>query len=143
MAQTKRKLKAGIFSFFTGAGFLDLGFERAGFKPYLANEIDPKFAAVYRYSRERMGMPLPEFGLQEGDVCAYLEDPVMARDLRRKMETARKEVDIVGFIGGPPCPDFSVANANAQGESGKRGQLTRVYVDVVCRQNRISSSWRT
>ena len=134
MAQTKRKLKAGIFSFFTGAGFLDLGFERAGFKPYLANEIDPKFAAVYRYSRERMGMPLPEFSLQEGDVCAYLEDPVMARDLRRKMETARKEVDIVGFIGGPPCPDFSVANANAQGENGKRGQLTRVYVDVVCRQ---------
>ena len=32
--------KYGIFSFFTGAGFLDLGFEDAGFVPMMANEID-------------------------------------------------------------------------------------------------------
>lgn len=30
----------GIFSFFTGASFLDLGFEDAGFKTILANEVN-------------------------------------------------------------------------------------------------------
>jgi DNA (cytosine-5)-methyltransferase 1 len=36
----------GLFSFFTGAGFLDLGFEAAGFKTMMANEIDPDFSRV-------------------------------------------------------------------------------------------------
>ena len=34
------KTTFGIFSFFTGAGFLDLGFEDAGFKTILANEVN-------------------------------------------------------------------------------------------------------
>ena len=124
----------GFFSFFTGAGFLDLGFEDAGFKSYLANEIDPNFAAVYRYSHEQMRKPFPVYGLQEGDVCSYLDDKARSSDLTKKILQARKEVTFVGFGGGPPCPDFSVANANAQGASGKRGALTRVYVDLICGQ---------
>lgn len=35
------KTAFGIFSFFTGAGFLDLGFEDAGFKTMMANEVIP------------------------------------------------------------------------------------------------------
>jgi len=127
-------LNVGMFSFFTGAGFLDLGFENAGFKSYLANEIDPDFAAVYRYSRQHMDIPLPEYGLHEGDVCAYLDDRVRSRSLKAMVAKAKKETKYVGFVGGPPCPDFSVANANAQGEKGRRGQLTRVYVDIICEQ---------
>lgn len=134
MANEDKQPKVGIFSFFTGAGFLDLGFENAGFKPYLANEIDPHFASVYRYSREQMKLPLPTYGLQEGDVCSYLDDEAKAKDLKSKVGEAKKEMAFVGFVGGPPCPDFSVANANAKGEDGKRGQLTRVYVDIICEQ---------
>jgi len=124
----------GIFSFFTGAGFLDLGFEDAGFKSFFASEIDPNFARVYRYSHEKMRKPLPVYGLEEGNVCAYLDDERKANNLSEKVKQARKEVSMVGFIGGPPCPDFSVANANAQGAAGKRGVLTRVYADLICRQ---------
>lgn len=41
---------------------------------------------------------------------------------------------MIGFIGGPPCPDFSVAGKN-EGETGVNGQLTSVYVDlIVCRE---------
>lgn len=40
----KRDTRFGIFSFFTGAGFLDLGFEDAGFTPMMANEIDNNFS---------------------------------------------------------------------------------------------------
>lgn len=124
----------GIFSFFTGAGFLDLGFEDAGFRSYLANELDSNFASVYRYSRAQMKRPMPVFGMQEGDVCSYLNDESKVADLTCKISSARKDVKLVGFIGGPPCPDFSVANANAQGELGRRGVLTRVYVDLICVQ---------
>ncbi len=129
-----KNFSIGFFSFFTGAGFLDLGFEDVGFKSYLANEIDPNFASVYRYSHGQMRKPLPVYGLQEGDVCAYLDDKAKAKDLAKMIKQARKEVSLVGFIGGPPCPDFSVANANAQGATGKRGVLTRVYVDLICEQ---------
>jgi len=124
----------GIFSFFTGAGFLDLGFEKAGFKSYFASEIDGNFAAVYRYSRRQMKIAEPVYGLHEGDVCEYLDDAKKSAELGCMVNNAKKEVSLVGFIGGPPCPDFSVANANAQGEDGKRGQLTRVYVEIICKQ---------
>lgn len=124
----------GFFSFFTGAGFLDLGFEDAGFKSYLANEIDPNFTEVYRYSRRRMNRPLPVYGLYEGDVREYLRNPQKLQTLSKQLADARREVRFVGFIGGPPCPDFSVANANAQGEDGSRGVLTRIYVNLICEQ---------
>lgn len=94
----------GIFSFFTGAGFLDLGFEDAGFRSYLANELDSNFASVYRYSRAQMKRPMPVFGMQEGDVCSYLNDESKVADLTCKISSARKDVKLVGFIGGPPCP---------------------------------------
>lgn len=44
----------GMFSFFTGAGFLDLGFEDAGFTTFFANEIDRDFARVYEHSRAKL-----------------------------------------------------------------------------------------
>ena len=131
----KEKHDIGIFSFFTGAGFLDLGFEDAGFKSYLANEIDHNFARVYTYSRQCLGKAMPVFGLKEGNVCDYIEDENAERDLTEKIAEARKTLKYVGFIGGPPCPDFSVGNANAKGEKGERGKLTKTYVELICRQN--------
>lgn len=49
-----RKLK--IFSFFSGSGFLDLGFETTGFDIELVNEFSPSFMNAYKYSREKMGL---------------------------------------------------------------------------------------
>lgn len=135
MAKKKAPAQFGMFSFFTGAGFLDLGFEEAGFRCYLANEIERDFARVYRYSHERMKKPMPKYGLCEGDVCKYLDDPEIGKGLSSKICDARKEMELVGFIGGPPCPDFSIANANAKGSNGTRGKLTGIYVDLICQQN--------
>ena len=75
--------KIGFFSFFTVAGFLDLGFEDVGFVPMMANEIDKNFSRAYLYSHEQMKRPLPRFGLQTGDVCAYLETDASRRELAR------------------------------------------------------------
>ncbi len=41
-----------IFSFFSGSGFLDLGFESAGFNISFVNEFSPDFMAAYQYSRK-------------------------------------------------------------------------------------------
>jgi DNA (cytosine-5)-methyltransferase 1 len=38
-----------LLSFFTGGGFLDIGFSRAGFKVVWTNEINETFAAMYEY----------------------------------------------------------------------------------------------
>ena len=48
-----------ICSFFAGAGFLDLGFETAGFEIAYVNEFHSPFIAAYKYSRAKMGLPQP------------------------------------------------------------------------------------
>lgn len=39
-----------IFSFISGAGFLDLGFEKSGLKIAFANELNAEFVQGYRHS---------------------------------------------------------------------------------------------
>lgn len=55
--------KHAVFSFFSGAGFLDLGFEKAGFEIAFANELNAEFVEGYRHSRAKMGLPLPRYGI--------------------------------------------------------------------------------
>ena len=63
-----------IFSFFSGSGFLDLGFEMSGFQIDFVNEFSPAFIGAYKYSREKMGLPKPVYGYQNTDVNEYLGD---------------------------------------------------------------------
>ncbi len=41
------------------------------------------------------------------------------------------EYEVTGFIGGPPCPDFSVAGKN-RGQEGENGRLSQTYADLIC-----------
>ena len=56
-----------IFSFFSGSGLLDLGFESIGFNVAYVNEIFPPFMQAYRYSRQCLNLPQPEYGYCEGE----------------------------------------------------------------------------
>lgn len=139
----------GIFTFFTGAGFLDLGFEKSDFHSVMANELEPNFCKVYKYAREHMGVPMPEFGLQEYDVGKFLEGGDEAKLLRSSMRNAKQRFDLIGFIGGPPCPDFSVAGKNA-GQEGKHGKLSQIYADMIAEYRpdffvfeNVKGLWRT
>lgn len=124
-------MKCRVFSFFSGAGFLDLGFEKSGFDVVFANEICEDFAYCYRFARDNMGIEPPKYGLANDDICGYLYESNKLNVLKKQVQTEREDKSVVGFIGGPPCPDFSVAGKN-RGSEGKHGILSQIYMDLIC-----------
>ena len=121
-----------IFSFFSGAGFLDLGFEKAGYEIGYVNEVHKPFLDAYKYSRQKMGTPQPTHGYFEGDIECCLSGEE-AKRLSGLVNAAKKDKRLVGFIGGPPCPDFSVGGKN-RGQHGENGKLSQIYIDLICKQ---------
>ena len=124
--------KIGIFSFFAGAGFLDLGFERTNrFETLFVNEYHKSFTNIYISARRKLGIPPPPFGYQVGDITDNLTN-LNSIWLLENIKEARLNHNLIGFIGGPPCPDFSVAGKN-RGQNGENGKLTGTYVELICR----------
>lgn len=136
-----------IFSFFSGSGFLDLGFERSGYVVDSVNEFSPAFTNAYRYAREKMGIPAPRFGYTR-DMTDFLSEEG-EKQLRENLQTIRGEGGLVGFIGGPPCPDFSIAGKQ-KGRDGDNGKLSQSYTDLIHIQKpdfflfeNVKGLWRT
>lgn len=118
-----------IYSFFSGSGFLDLGFERAGFEIVFVNEIEKQFIKAYQFSRKKMGHDEPRYGYQENSIEDYLngnDEGYLQKSVNNEIQAG----NIIGFIGGPPCPDFSIGGKNA-GKTGENGKLSRSYVECV------------
>ena len=112
-----------IFSFFSGAGFLDLGFELEGhYNIVYVNEFHKSFNDVYQYARQNMNLPAPLYGHHVENIVHYVdgEHPEMMQNLMHLVNES-KEQELTGFIGGPPCPDFSVAGKN-KGKEGENGR---------------------
>lgn len=114
-----------LFSFFSGSGFLDLGFEHSGFNVCFVNEFHKAFLDAYKYSRKKMNLKEPNYGYYHGDIRHLISN----EGFHEKVNEAKKK-SLVGFIGGPPCPDFSIGGKN-KGECGDNGILTKCYVDVI------------
>lgn len=123
--------KINIFSFFAGAGFLDLGFELSGhFNVVYVNEFHKAFNDVYRYARQKMGIEPPIFGHHVEDITKIIDSA--AFDELKSNVTKSKAETLTGIIGGPPCPDFSVAGKN-KGKDGENGRLSGTYVSLICK----------
>ncbi len=136
-----------IFSFFSGSGFLDLGFEMSGFSIDLVNEFSPAFIGAYKYSREQMHLAKPIHGYSNIDINEYLG--ARAEELKEQIAQSRADGSLVGFIGGPPCPDFSVAGKQ-RGRHGDNGKLSQSYIDLILAQQpdfflfeNVKGLWRT
>jgi DNA (cytosine-5)-methyltransferase 1 len=98
----------GIISLFAGAGGMDLGFERAGFKTIWANEYDKSIAPSYQ---------------------GYFKDT--AFDGRSITQIEDSDIPMgIGVIGGPPCQSWSEAGAR-RGIDDPRGQLFHEYIRVI------------
>lgn len=116
-----------ILSFFSGGGFLDMGFTAAGFNIVWTNEIDKQFSVFYREGitawKQKRGL------LKREEECA-ISNQNSIKDIQNNtiLEEAFKEKPHhFGIIGGPPCQDFSI-NGNLNGFKGDRGSLTDAYL---------------
>lgn len=97
-----------IVSLFTGAGGLDLGFEKAGFSVVWANEFDKDIWATFEHNF-----------------------PHTVLDRRSITDINPEEIpDSNGIVGGPPCQSWSEAGAG-RGIEDNRGQLFYDYIRVL------------
>lgn len=96
-----------LISLFSGAGGLDLGFEKAGFSILAANEFDHSIWKTYEKNHKAK--------LIKGDICNI---------------SSNKFPDCDGIIGGPPCQSWSEAGS-LKGINDPRGQLFYQYIRVL------------
>ena len=107
--QVKPQKESTIISLFAGAGGMDIGFEKAGFKTIWANEYDKFIAPSYKNY-----FPHVQFD---------------ARSIR-DVPNADLPKSVTGVIGGPPCQSWSEAGAR-RGIADPRGQLFYDYLRVI------------
>lgn len=96
-----------VVSLFTGAGGLDLGFERAGFEVEICVDNDPESCKTLRRNR--------------------FEWPVFEGDIREFNPAPYEGADVV--VGGPPCQGFSSAGKGDPNDP--RNFLWKEYFRVV------------
>lgn len=96
-----------LISLFTGAGGLDLGFEKAGFEVVVANEFDKTIWETFEKNHKAY--------LIKGDISAI---------------ESSEFPDCDGIIGGPPCQSWSEAGS-LKGINDPRGQLFFEYIRIL------------
>ena len=96
-----------LLSLFSGAGGLDLGFERAGFEIIVANEYDKTIWETYEKNHKAK--------LIKKDIREILSDELPKSD---------------GIIGGPPCQSWSEAGS-LRGINDPRGKLFYEYIRIL------------
>ena len=122
-------MNIALFSFFSGVGLLDLGFQDEGFRVVLVNELHQPFLEAYKFTRKRLNIQDPDYGYDGSNIAGFLEGK-KKQSLLQYIREVRRKGDIVGFIGGPPCPDFS-AGGKSRGIGGESGILSQTYSDLI------------
>ena len=74
-----------VFSFFAGAGLLDLGFEQEGYNIVFVNEFQEEFMEAYIYARRNQNIEPPLYGYSVGDINNLLKENNL-RELREMIE---------------------------------------------------------
>lgn len=123
-------LEVPILSFFTGAGFLDIGFMEAGFKNIVwRNEFNSEFTKSFEYGMSCLDC-LPNCKINNQKSIVDIE----LKEIEKEAFANTGIPDFFGIIGCPPCPDFSMGGKN-KGKKGDNGKLSQVYVDLIISLN--------
>lgn len=120
--------KIPLLSFFSGGGFMDMGFMNAGFDVIWTNEFDKTFAKFYKegissWKRDKNNIIVTS---EEGISNTNSIKEITADQIILEAFAGDKPAKF-GIIGGPPCQDFSV-NGNLNGFQGEKGTLTDSYL---------------
>ena len=97
-----------IAGLFAGVGGIELGFQRVGFDPVFANEIDHNAGVTYRANHHHM--------LAEGDIA--------------ELPSNQLPEDLTVLAGGFPCQPFSVAGYR-KGFEDDRGNVFRHIIRLL------------
>lgn len=120
--------KIPILSFYSGGGFMDMGFEKAGFEIVWTNEVDEEFIKLHEAGitswRKARGNGVKAEIFNKKSITK-----VSANVIIEEAFPKGKPEDF-GIIGGPPCQDFTI-NGKMEGFNGERGQLTIVFIDRI------------
>lgn len=120
--------KIPILSFYSGGGFLDMGFEQAGFETVWSNEVDPVFATLYSAGitswRKSIGNGVKAEIFNTKSIIDISSEEILSEAF------PDGKPEHFGMIGGPPCQDFSM-NGSLKGFAGDRGKLTVIYFDKI------------
>lgn len=125
ISSTTAKLKA--VSIFTGAGGLDIGFERAGFQILSTLEIHPS------YHQTIVANKLKKIRISHNSNDYYFEGTNVLNEDVRKVSANQlfaSDFDIDCLIGGPPCQAFSSAGKQ-ESIFDDRGQLIYEYLRIL------------
>lgn len=118
-----------VLSFFTGGGFFDIGFERAGFYPVWTNEANPAAAKLYAYGMSQWRQSVFAQASQVTISTTTNIEKLFAPEIIKQAFSERKP-DFFGIIGGPPCPDFSTGGKN-KGGKGINGKLSKTFINRI------------
>jgi DNA (cytosine-5)-methyltransferase 1 len=119
--------KIPILSFFSGGGFLDLGFESNGFDIIWSNEINPDFIYLRNYAYNKW---LHSIGANKESFITSSESIENLTSYTIQRQAWHKKPSIFGIVGGPPCQDFSRSGTN-YGFNGGRGKLTKILFQII------------
>ncbi|RYU92858.1 DNA cytosine methyltransferase [Emticicia agri] len=117
-----------ILSFYSGGGFMDMGFEMAGFEIVWSNEYDKTFAELHASGitswRKSQGNGVKAEIFNTKSIVEISSSEILSEAFPNGKPLT------FGIIGGPPCQDFSI-NGKLKGFNGERGKLTILFFDKI------------
>lgn len=123
-----KKTRIPILSFYSGGGFMDMGFEQTGFEIVWTNEFDSVFVKLHAAGitswRKSQGNGIKAEIFNTKSITEVSSEDILLEAF------PEGKPEHFGIIGGPPCQDFSM-NGNLKGFKGERGKLTILFFDKI------------
>jgi DNA (cytosine-5)-methyltransferase 1 len=115
-----------VISYFTGGGFLDLGFLSHNFQVVWRNENNAAFIEGFEHGMSTL------FGSDAHHVVDNKESilSVTPKQVLKEAFHNTPRPETFGVIGGPPCSDFANGGKH-KGGKGQNGMLSEIFVDHI------------
>jgi DNA (cytosine-5)-methyltransferase 1 len=123
----KHKDRIPIISFFSGGGFMDMGFMKAGFDIVFANEFCKCFASIHD---EGIKSWCDVNAIKFKKITSTASITSLKPGFILKSAFSGNIPQLWGIIGGPPCQDFTM-QGNGEGFNGERGKMTAVFYNRI------------